>query len=144
MTTIELDNVLCISSAPKNLISISQWSEERKDDRGILTRCNYSIFLWNNDESQKLVPHPINCRIPMLQAHEGGETEFDRFQKKYESCLHDQFCMLATGSSAGSHYVGIEKRDPSNTLILPNSLPDTDESEVDQQPTNLVTLIQLG
>eukprot|EP00957_Ditylum_brightwellii_P120738 9209970-Ditylum_brightwellii.AAC.1 len=79
--TIELENVLYIPSIPKNLIFISQWTIERKDDCGILSRGNYSIFLWNNDASQKLVPHPFNCRIPILQAHEGGETEYDRFQE---------------------------------------------------------------
>eukprot|EP00957_Ditylum_brightwellii_P027417 2072984-Ditylum_brightwellii.AAC.1 len=42
---IELENALYIPSGPMNLISISQWSAERKDDCGILSRGNYSIFL---------------------------------------------------------------------------------------------------
>eukprot|EP00957_Ditylum_brightwellii_P079021 6010395-Ditylum_brightwellii.AAC.1 len=38
--------------------STLEWSTERKDDYGILSRGNYSIFLWNSYASQKLVPHP--------------------------------------------------------------------------------------
>eukprot|EP00957_Ditylum_brightwellii_P077277 5872867-Ditylum_brightwellii.AAC.1 len=38
--TIELENVLYMPSIPKNLISISQWSAERKDDCGILSRAH--------------------------------------------------------------------------------------------------------
>eukprot|EP00957_Ditylum_brightwellii_P119364 9106151-Ditylum_brightwellii.AAC.1 len=53
-TTIELENVLYIPSIPNNIISISQWSTERKDDCGIMSWGSYSIFLWNNDASQKL------------------------------------------------------------------------------------------
>eukprot|EP00957_Ditylum_brightwellii_P131129 10001558-Ditylum_brightwellii.AAC.1 len=112
--TIELENVLYIPSIPKSLISISQWSTERKDDCGILSKGNYSISLWNNDASQKLVPHPVNCRIPMLQAHEGGETEFDRLQEEYKHYLHDQ------------------KRD--HTANTPNSQQDIEEPGLDQQP----------
>eukprot|EP00957_Ditylum_brightwellii_P083129 6320321-Ditylum_brightwellii.AAC.1 len=109
--TIELDNILYIASIPNNLISISPWLTKRKDDCGILSRGSYSIFLWNNDASQKFVPHPVNCRIPMLQAHEGGETKYDRLQEEYKPYLHDHFCLLAIGPSAGSPYVGIETRE---------------------------------
>eukprot|EP00957_Ditylum_brightwellii_P090765 6911991-Ditylum_brightwellii.AAC.1 len=35
---IELENVLYIPDAPKNLISITPWSEERKDNCGILSQ----------------------------------------------------------------------------------------------------------
>eukprot|EP00957_Ditylum_brightwellii_P171549 13060405-Ditylum_brightwellii.AAC.1 len=87
---IELENVLYIPSIPNNLISISQWSADRKDDSGILPRGSYSNFLWNNDASQKLVPHLVNCRIPMLQAHEGRETKYNRFQEEYKPYLHYQ------------------------------------------------------
>eukprot|EP00957_Ditylum_brightwellii_P054458 4126087-Ditylum_brightwellii.AAC.1 len=116
---IELQNFLYMPSIPKNLISISQWSAERKDDCGILSRGSYSIFLWSNDASQKLVPHPVNRRVPMLQAYEGGETEYDSFQEEYKPYLHDQYCLLATGPSAGSPYVGIERR--GQTANTPNS-----------------------
>eukprot|EP00957_Ditylum_brightwellii_P150194 11436969-Ditylum_brightwellii.AAC.1 len=34
---VELENILYISDAPKNLISIIQWSEERKDNCSILS-----------------------------------------------------------------------------------------------------------
>eukprot|EP00957_Ditylum_brightwellii_P024589 1857327-Ditylum_brightwellii.AAC.1 len=43
--TIELENVLYIPDDPKNLISITQWSEERQDNYGILSRDTYSIFM---------------------------------------------------------------------------------------------------
>eukprot|EP00957_Ditylum_brightwellii_P008438 639227-Ditylum_brightwellii.AAC.1 len=42
---IELENVLYITDAPKNLISITQWSEERKDNRSILSQGAHSIFM---------------------------------------------------------------------------------------------------
>eukprot|EP00957_Ditylum_brightwellii_P208433 15357415-Ditylum_brightwellii.AAC.1 len=68
---IELENVLYIPDAPKNLMSIAQWSEERKDNCGILSQGTYSIFMWKEDAYQKLVLHPISCKIPMMQVNEG-------------------------------------------------------------------------
>eukprot|EP00957_Ditylum_brightwellii_P150865 11487465-Ditylum_brightwellii.AAC.1 len=52
-----------------------------------------------------------------LLAHDGGETEHDRFHKEYKPCLYSQFCLLVTGSSAGSPYAGIGKRDQEEIKI---------------------------
>eukprot|EP00957_Ditylum_brightwellii_P021479 1620396-Ditylum_brightwellii.AAC.2 len=64
-----LENVLYVPEAPKNLILVTKWAEDRKDNCKILTRGTCSIFMWERDEFQKLVPHPVQCRIPMLQSH---------------------------------------------------------------------------
>ena len=42
--TITLENVLYLPEASKNLISISQWSEQKKDNCGIMSRGEYSLF----------------------------------------------------------------------------------------------------
>ena len=46
---ITLENVLYLPNTSKNLISISQWSEDREDDCGIMTRGEHSLFLWDHD-----------------------------------------------------------------------------------------------
>ena len=43
---IELKNVLYISDAPNNIISISQWSEDIKDHFRVFYRGSYSIYFW--------------------------------------------------------------------------------------------------
>eukprot|EP00957_Ditylum_brightwellii_P173044 13174488-Ditylum_brightwellii.AAC.1 len=68
----------------------------------------------------------------MLQAHEEGETEFNRFQEEYKPYLYDQFCSLDTGPSAGSPYMGIENRD--QAANTPNSQQGIEEPGSDQQP----------
>eukprot|EP00957_Ditylum_brightwellii_P148378 11296463-Ditylum_brightwellii.AAC.1 len=67
---IELQNALYTPDAPKNLISISQWSEERRGNCGVLSRGVYSIFMCEKDTHQKLVPHPMSCRTLMMQIPE--------------------------------------------------------------------------
>ena len=58
---ITLDNVIYLPESPNNLISISRWSRDRGDDCGILSRGEYSIFLWDNDKSQKLMEEGSSC-----------------------------------------------------------------------------------
>ena len=47
---IKLENTIYLPQCPKNLISVTRWSSDRKDDCGIFSRGTYSIFLWNNDK----------------------------------------------------------------------------------------------
>eukprot|EP00957_Ditylum_brightwellii_P036750 2783001-Ditylum_brightwellii.AAC.1 len=72
---VELEDVLYIPDAPKSLISIAQWSEERKDNCGILSQGTYSIFMWKEDAHQKLVSHLIPCKIPIMPVNEGGSDK---------------------------------------------------------------------
>ena len=76
---IDLKNVLYIPDAPKNLISISQWSEERQDNCVIFSRGRYFIFTWKKDKCQNLVPHLVNYRIPMMQVNKYTEEIFEKF-----------------------------------------------------------------
>ena len=67
---ITLHNVLYLPQASKNLISISQWSEERGDNCGIMSRGEGSLFLWNNDKYCKSIPHHASCKIPLIKVNE--------------------------------------------------------------------------
>ena len=42
---ITLNNVLYLPEASKNLISISQWSAEKGDNCGIISRGDHSLFM---------------------------------------------------------------------------------------------------
>ena len=43
--TITLENVIYLPSAAKNLISPSQWSRDKQDNCGVLSRKKYAIFM---------------------------------------------------------------------------------------------------
>ena len=61
--TINLENVIYLPSACKNLISISKWSDDKKDNCAIMSRANHSIFLWDHDSKSKLIEHPPTCKM---------------------------------------------------------------------------------
>eukprot|EP00957_Ditylum_brightwellii_P094593 7204765-Ditylum_brightwellii.AAC.2 len=58
---IKLENGLYIPDAPKNLISISQWSRERKDNCGVFLRGTYSIFKGGEGQTPEAgaLPSPL-------------------------------------------------------------------------------------
>ena len=64
---------------PKNLISITRWSEDRDDNCGIFSRGKYSIFLWNDDRSKKVIYHPPDCPIPLMSVNEGEIDQCNAF-----------------------------------------------------------------
>ena len=64
---VTLDNVLYLPGAAKNLISISKWSEDKRDNCGIMTRGDYSLFMWSNDQHTKSIFHDASCRIPLMK-----------------------------------------------------------------------------
>ena len=66
-----LDNVYFVPEAPKNLISISQWSRDQADDCAIISRGKYSTFMWGGDKFQKSIPHSPECSIPLMLVNEG-------------------------------------------------------------------------
>eukprot|EP00957_Ditylum_brightwellii_P212332 15367190-Ditylum_brightwellii.AAC.2 len=114
--TIELENVLYIPDAPQNLISINQQPEEHHDNCGILSRGRYSVFLWGNGKAQDFFPHPVHCRIPIMQTNEGGTEKSDNFLQDHSTCLHDQVCMLANGTKAARPYWGLRRRGKQHRL----------------------------
>eukprot|EP00957_Ditylum_brightwellii_P189863 14454058-Ditylum_brightwellii.AAC.1 len=131
---ITLENALYVPDAPKNLISVTKWTEDRKVNCGIFTRGAYSILMWEKDELQKLVPHPVQYRIPMLQACEGDDSS-KIFYEKYKAYLHDQVCLLSDMTEHTYPYWGI------NRILLPkleipstNVQQESDSSEMAQQP----------
>eukprot|EP00957_Ditylum_brightwellii_P020466 1542624-Ditylum_brightwellii.AAC.3 len=114
--TIELKNVLNVPDATKYLISINQWSEEQQDNRGILSRRRYFVFLWDNDKAQKLVHHPMHCRILIMQANEGGTEKFDNFLQYHSTCLYNQVYMLANNTKTVRPFWGLRRRGQQHTL----------------------------
>ena len=71
---IRLENVIYLPQAAKNLISISQWAKDKKDNCGVLSRGNCSIFLWNNDLNTKMIPHCPQCPIPMMEVNNSSDV----------------------------------------------------------------------
>eukprot|EP00957_Ditylum_brightwellii_P142165 10831408-Ditylum_brightwellii.AAC.1 len=131
---IELENMLYIPGAPKNLISISQWSREQNGNCGVFSRGTYSISLWEKDKHQKLVPHPIYCRIPLMRVHEGALQRYRKFTDNYNTCLYDHTCLLANKVKAALPYWGLFRRPRHSPSVEPDgNQPDVDESEVAQQ-----------
>ena len=70
---IRLDNVIYLPVAAKNLISISQWTKDRKDNCGVISRGDCSMFLWDHDQCTKLIPHCPQCPIPMMPVNESED-----------------------------------------------------------------------
>eukprot|EP00957_Ditylum_brightwellii_P204673 15340361-Ditylum_brightwellii.AAC.2 len=66
--------------------------------------------MWKKDEFQKLVPNPVQCRISMLQAHEGDDGKYKSFYEKHNACLHDQVYLLSNMTYHNHPYWGIDKR----------------------------------
>ena len=65
--------MIYLPESPKNLISISRWSRDKEGDCGILSRGEYSIILWDNDESQKLIHHTYACSTSIMTVNEGDD-----------------------------------------------------------------------
>ena len=119
---ITLHNVIYLPQASKSLISISKWAHDNKDDCGIFSRETFSIFLWNNDTSQRLVPHPPNCKIPVLPVNEGGPDDYSSFLSTHSPTFCDNISFLArsTDSSALDPEILKENIPPRNAS--PNAL----------------------
>ena len=46
-------------------------SKDLKDNYGIFSRGEYSVFLWNIDKPRKIIHHPSECPIPLMLVNEG-------------------------------------------------------------------------
>ena len=47
--TIRIEDVINLPEASKTLIFISQWSRDKKDDCGFISRGEHVTFMWDND-----------------------------------------------------------------------------------------------
>eukprot|EP00957_Ditylum_brightwellii_P023258 1754905-Ditylum_brightwellii.AAC.1 len=91
--------------------------------------------MWKKDEFQKLVPHPVQCRIPMLQAHEGDDGKYKAFYEKHKACLYDQVCLLNNMTEHDHPYWGIDRRlHPNIEKSDTNVQQKLDEPKVAQKP----------
>ena len=118
--TITLSNVIYLSSAAKNLISTSQWSRDRHDDCGVLSREKYSIFMWEHDSLRKLIDHEPGCAIPLMPVNKDKDA-FLLFADKHAHSFIDNdnpILLLSDGSSDSSS-------------LTPEGVANTD-----QQPVN--------
>ena len=86
---ITLHNIIYLPDCPKNLISITRWSEDRGDNCGVFSRGKYSIFLWNNDRSKKVIYHPPDYPIPLMSVNEG---EIDQYHAFFLDLSEEQLC----------------------------------------------------
>ena len=46
---IRIDKVIHLPSSAKNMISVSQWSVDKQDDAGVMSKQRLSIFNWGNE-----------------------------------------------------------------------------------------------
>ena len=90
---ITLERVIYLPSSSKNLISISQWSNDKGDDCGVISRGEYSLFMWDHDSKQKFIPHNPECKIPIMQVNE-GDGKFTSFLSTIDDKLMDKVCLL--------------------------------------------------
>ena len=97
--TIVLPNVIYLPKASKNLISVTKWSENLKDDAGILSRGTYSIFLWNEENSTKLIHHPPRCKIPLMPVNESTQDAFSTFLTEHTDKFSTPTCLFAHSDS---------------------------------------------
>ena len=74
-----LRNVIYLLDAPKKLISIHRLGMDNKDNCGVFTRPDHSIFFWDHDASKKIIQHLSNCPIPIVRVNEGDDNKFDSF-----------------------------------------------------------------
>ena len=71
---IKLHDVILLPGAPKNLVSISRWSKDRKDDCAMLLHGDHSVFLWGNEEFPKVVHHLPHCSIPLMEVNKRDDA----------------------------------------------------------------------
>ena len=90
---IRLNNVLFLPTSAKNLISTSKWSEDRGDNCGVMSRQIYSTFVWDDDSKQKIIPHPSNCKIPLMNVNENLDV-FAVFLSSHEHQILDKDSLL--------------------------------------------------
>ena len=102
--------MIYLPSSSKNLISISQWSNDKGDDCGVISRGEYSLFMWDHDSKQKFIPHNPECKIPLMPVNE-GDSKFTSFLSTIDNKLMDKVCLLQDGV-VQCYDVTAQARDP--------------------------------
>ena len=74
-----LRNIIYLPDTPKNLISIHRCGMDNKDNCEIFTCPDHSIFFWDHDASKKIIQHPSNCPISIMQVNKGDNNKLDSF-----------------------------------------------------------------
>ena len=70
------------------MISITKWSDEKKDDCSVITRGRYSIFTWGNDAYSKRIDYSPLCPIPLMQVNDNNKV-FTLFLDKFKTQFID-------------------------------------------------------
>jgi hypothetical protein len=86
---IDLQNVIFFPQAAQNLISVSQWSNDRKDNCSVTSRATDSTFTWGKDRYSKSIPHPPSVSIPLMRVNE-DRTEFALFVTQHQHRFIDR------------------------------------------------------
>ena len=94
-----LENVAFVPGSPKNLISISQWEDERKDDVELRCKGKFSIFHWENYSKMKCVHHHPACKTPLLEVQIEDKKGFMSFCSLSKETKTNNMCMLASNRS---------------------------------------------
>ena len=95
--TITLHKVIFLPSAAKNLISVSQWSSDRKDDCVITSRGTYSLFTWGHEQYRRTIHHPPDCAIPLMPVNE-ADTAIAMFISEHDQRFADTNELLLPNS----------------------------------------------
>ena len=116
--SIILHKVIFLPSAAKNLISVSQWSLDRKDDCSITSRGTHSLFTWDNEQYRKTIHHPLDCAIPLMPVNE-ADTAIAMFTSKHNRRFADtNELLLPNGTNDDDIYR------ESRAKVLPNPAKD--------------------
>eukprot|EP00957_Ditylum_brightwellii_P078722 5985537-Ditylum_brightwellii.AAC.1 len=93
--------------------------------------------MWEQDSQQKLVPHPVHCRIPLLEVNEGGRDTMSLFTNEHKDCLHDHTGLLASGNERPNPFAGVPRRRGNVRFMLPDEGDQSElyKPEVTQQST---------
>ena len=99
---VKLKNVIYLPESAKNLISISQWSKDMKDDCGIISRGTYSTFMWDHDKHKKHILHSPTCPIPVMVVN-ADDAAFILHLSTYSAKFPDHNLLLPEGAPKKMH-----------------------------------------
>ena len=119
---IKLDNVIYLLTEANNLISITQWSSDRKDVCGVISRSKYSIFMWEHDSHRKMIDHSPGYPIQLMHINKQDDA-FTMFTSKHTKHSMDNDNLLQPHSIQ-------EELDPA-IISTSDEDTDTDKQSVD-------------
>ena len=134
-STITLKNVIHLPEASKNLISISQWSRDNKDNCGVMSRGSHSIFMWDNDHKTKHIPHNPSCSIPLMPVNE-NEDKYSNYLRKHTDMFADNLCLLGEGVCVGE--------DSTGDTEMNKQFMDVDSQMITSTPVPVGTIVKVN